>query len=167
MAEEKLGIHIGCIIDYRIAHVGVGAVSIRRNLRSSPPVRGAFDAIARLARERFNGRVYVVSKARVHMQEIFDIWLHDHQFYPRTGVRQEDIYLHPETVKKAGIYSHLAITHLVAPRLDELRSLADVPQQFLLGGRPVDKGRLRRALPNAQQVASWEELTDLLLPLKG
>jgi len=100
---------------------------------STPPSADAFDVLARLV-ERFEGRVWVISKCGPRVQERTLQWLDHQEFYERTGVRRDSVRFCRRRAEKAIHCAELGITHMIDDRLEvhvALRGL--VPNLYLFG----------------------------------
>ena len=136
MAEPTLGIDIGRVI------IGGGEPgggdtsffdgSVDEAMRT-PAVEGAFDAIARLT-ERFDGRVWLVSKCGPRTEERTRQWLDHHDFHGRTAVPADHVRFCRERAQKAGHCEELGVTHFVDDKAEVLGYLRGlVPHLFLFG----------------------------------
>lgn len=139
----NLGIDIGRVIISNLGPDGredtafIGG-SLQDALRT-PPMPGAFDAIARLVRA-FEQRVWLISKCGPSVQGKTRRWLEHTGFYDATGVRRDRLVFCLERPQKAGHCIRLEITHFVDDRIDVLEAMRGrVPNLFLFGPqrRPV------------------------------
>jgi hypothetical protein len=100
---------------------------------ASPATDGAFDVLPRLV-ERFDGRVWVISKCGPRIQQRTLAWLDHHDFYGRTGVSRANVRFCRKRQDKAGHCAQLGITHMIDDRIDVHRALLDtVPCRYLFG----------------------------------
>jgi hypothetical protein len=100
----------------------------------TPEIEGAFDAVAHLV-DRFDGRVWLVSKCGPRIQARTTLWLAHHDFFGRTKVDSQNVRFCRERPEKAVICARLGVTHFVDDRADVLRAMIDVvPHRFLFGG---------------------------------
>ena len=162
--KDKLGIDIGRVI------IGVGVPgcaedtsfiggTLQDALRT-PPAEDAFETIGRLA-ERFEGRVWLVSKCGPAVQQKTRRWLRKQRFYDQTGVRQDRVRFCRKRPDKADICRELGITHFIDDRLDVLMHMREcVPQLFLFG---VQKPGVEAdwIVP----VRTWSEVSERVLPV--
>src|SRR5262252_703957 len=103
--EKRLGLDIGRVL---ITPEPLGTkgdtsflgASLEDALRT-PPYEGMFDAVPVLV-QRFQGRVWLVSKARPRMQERTRLWLQRHAFFERTGIAPDHLRFCLERHEKAG-----------------------------------------------------------------
>ncbi|MGI8335383.1 hypothetical protein ACRYCC_36005 [Actinomadura scrupuli] len=99
----------------------------------SPATEGTFDVLPRLA-ERFEGRVWIISKCGERIQGRTLEWLDFHDFYRRTGVPRGNVRFCRKRAQKAGHCAELGITHMIDDRLDVHRALRGlVPYLYLFG----------------------------------
>jgi hypothetical protein len=132
--KHNLGIDIGRVI---IQGDGpdtsfVGAASIEEALRA-PAMDGALESIARLV-ERFERRVWLISKCGKRVEERTRLWLDHHRFYEVTGLPPENLRFCRERKDKAPICVGLGITMFIDDRLDVHRHMGGlVPYRFLFG----------------------------------
>jgi hypothetical protein len=99
----------------------------------SPATDGAFDVLTRLV-QRFDGRVWVISKCGERIQRRTLAWLDHHDFYDRTGIRRGNVRFCRRRADKATHCAELAITHMIDDRLDVHRALRGlVPHLYLFG----------------------------------
>lgn len=133
--QQRLGIDIGRVIIVGdqpggdTNFIGGGIDDVLR----TPPIDGAFHAIARLT-ERFGGNVWLVSKCGRRMEEKTRLWLAHHRFFERTGVAAEQLRFCRERPQKRDHAEELGLTHFVDDRADVLEHLRGlVPHLFLFG----------------------------------
>jgi hypothetical protein len=133
--QHRLGIDIGRVIitpgdDSADTSFLRGSV---QDALDTPPYPGAFETIAQLV-SRFEGRVWLVSKAGPRTQEKTRLWLEHHQFYKDTGVGREQVRFCRQRHEKADHCRGLQITHFIDDRIQVLKYLRDlVPNLYLFG----------------------------------
>jgi hypothetical protein len=156
--KERLGIDIGGVI---ISKSGGGSDTSfsREGLLDTPEVPGAFEVISRLVNERFDTRVFLVSKCGPRVQAKTWRWLKHYRFFDRTGVKPRQVYFCLARSEKAEICRRLKITHFIDDRRDVLERLQDI--DCLLLDR--DGTANRRLLPSIRVVKSWDEIAQVLL----
>nr|WP_155999045.1 hypothetical protein [Streptomonospora sp. PA3] len=125
----------------------------------TPAVAGAFEAIAALAADPFQGRVHVVSKAKPETAYRTRRWLALHSFADRTGLSDGHLHFVPERADKAPVCERLGVTHFVDDRLDVLRHLSAVPHRYLFTGGGGAADAPAELPPWAQRADTWPELT--------
>jgi hypothetical protein len=133
----KLGIDIGrVLISPDPAGTGGDTSFIGGSIQdalNTPPYDGMFDAVPKLV-ELFDGKVWLVSKARTRVQEKTRLWLQHHRFFERTGIQPANLRFCLERPQKADHCRELGITHFIDDRLDVLDCLRDVvTHRFLFG----------------------------------
>src|SRR5262245_58587561 len=102
----------------------------------TPPFPGMFDVMPTLV-SRFEGRVWLVSKAGRRIEERTRLWLEHHRFFARTGLTADNLRFCRDREGKEPICRELGLTHFVDDRLDVLGYLnGTVPARFWFGGRP-------------------------------
>jgi hypothetical protein len=137
--ERRLGVDIGrVIIDGGTTAVGGGedtafVVGGEKAALATPPVAGAFDALALLV-GRFDGRVWLVSKCGERVEARTRAWLVHHRFHERTGVPADHVRFCRERADKAIHCRELGITDFVDDRPDVLGHLRGVVERRYLFG---------------------------------
>lgn len=138
----RLGIDIGRVL---IAAEGAGGADTSfiggslQDALATPPYEGMFDAVAPLV-ERFEGRVWLVSKCGPSVQAKSRAWLQHHRFFERTGIAPANLRFCLQRPQKADHCRDLRITHFIDDRTDVLRHLEGiVPNRYLFGpqSKPV------------------------------
>jgi hypothetical protein len=121
-----LGIDIGGVIISREPKRGSEDTSFfGDNYLKTPPVFGAFEAIAALWRI-FDRRVYLVSKADGRSRAKSTEWLTHHNFFARTGVYVANVRYVYERADKVGVCRTLGINFFVDDREEILEYLREV-----------------------------------------
>ena len=170
-----LGIDIGRVIIGAADSAGKADTSFLNGSEdvalSTPATAGACEAIADLVRA-FEGRVWLVSKCGPRVQSLTRRWLTRHDFYGRTGVRQDRVRFCLKRPEKRDHCAAIGASHFVDDRLDVLENLVGlVPHLYWFGhqrggtrapqwvSRTVDWADARRAIlsgfpsPVAESVA--------------
>jgi|SRR5688572_15795282 len=102
----------------------------------TPPMEGAFDAVARLV-DAFERRVWMVSKCGPRVQDRTRRWLDHHAFFDITGLRRDRVVFCLERPQKANHCERLGIASFIDDRLDVLEAMRGrVPHLFLFGEQP-------------------------------
>jgi hypothetical protein len=132
----RLGIDIGRVL---IAAEGTGGADTSfiggslQDALDTPPYEGMFEAVAPLV-DRFEGRVWLVSKCGPSVQAKSRAWLQHHRFFERTGVPPANLRFCLQRPQKADHCRELRITHFIDDRSDVLRHLEGVvPNRYLFG----------------------------------
>lgn len=164
MKPDVLGIDIGMVL------IGERDMSVRSDDPCFPAaylareeVEGAIDAVSRLARERFDGRVCVVSKRSLATRDLAIRWLIRHSFWSRTGLGIDGLHFCLTRAGKAPICEQLGVTHFVDNRLEVLSHLESVPNRYLINAEDDEVDRFADHLSLVTRVASWKDILDLLL----
>lgn len=151
----RLGIDIGRVIIDGSSHPTGDDTAFFKggidNALRTPAMPGAFDAITRLV-ERFDGRVWLVSKCGERVQLRTREWLAHHRFFDRTGIDPEHLRFCRERPQKAIHCRDLAITHFIDDRPDVHVALAGiVPHRYLFGPQR------KRAPGGVVPVITWDQ----------
>ncbi|MDZ7393908.1 MAG: hypothetical protein ONB25_13545 [candidate division KSB1 bacterium] len=118
---------------------------------------GVVEAISEIV-SLCEGRVWIVSKGGPRRQAATFAWLHDFQFFSRTGLDPEHVVFCRERQEKEGICRQLEITHFVDDRIHVMQILRyAVPHLYLF----VNPGNERFCPPWATPVFSWSEVVQL------
>jgi hypothetical protein len=136
-SEPRLGVDIGRVIIDGSAHPDGGDTAFFTGdtaaMLRTPAVPGAFAALARLV-ERFEGRVWLVSKCGERVQGRTLLWLAHHEFAARTGIPLEHVRFCRRRPDKAIHCAELGITHFVDDKLDVHQALRGVvAHRYLFG----------------------------------
>jgi hypothetical protein len=158
---EALGVDVGGVLitstdreqDTALFHAGY---------LDRPEVPGAIDALARLARERFGDRTYVVSKCGEATERRTLEWMAHHRFFERTGVTADRVHFCRTREGKAPIAERLGLTHFVDDRLEVLSHLTTVPHRYLFRPDDAEVERFRAHLPTVRRAESWADLVETL-----
>jgi hypothetical protein len=100
---------------------------------ATPPYEGMFEALPALVRH-FQGRVWLVSKARSRVEHKTRCWLAHHRFFERTGIPSDHLRFCIERHQKAEHCRELGVSHFIDDRLDVLGHLEGVVQSRYLFG---------------------------------
>lgn len=156
----KLGIDVGRVIirpdDADGADTSFIGGSLQDAMRT-PPYAGMFDTVPRLV-DRFEGRVWIVSKCGPTVQHKTLQWFEHHRFFARTGIARDHVRFCLKRPEKAIHCRALGITHFIDDRTDVLEAMRGVvPHLYLFGpqSRPVPAGM--------RHVASWREVAEAML----
>ncbi|MBX3222987.1 MAG: hypothetical protein KF795_20920 [Labilithrix sp.] len=137
---QVLGVDIGRVI---IAGDGPDTSFIggsEADAMRAPAVEGAFDSLTRL-RERFAGRVWLVSKCGPRIQARTRRWLDRHRFFQVTGIPYGQLRFCLERRDKAPICEELGIELFIDDRADVLEAMRGiVGHRFQLGATSAPAG---------------------------
>jgi hypothetical protein len=123
----------------------------------------AIRVIRRLARERFEGRVHIVSKVDEGQKKRALEWLDESGFYEETGVQRESVHFCAERREKAPICRTLGITHFIDDRPEVMSHMQDIPHRFLFRSIEEDVKAYEDKLSGVIHVKSWIEIEKLIL----
>jgi hypothetical protein len=124
----------------------------------TPPYDGMFDAVPALV-ERFEGRVWIVSKCGPRIQQRTLQWFDRHRFFERTGIPRNHVRFCLRRPDKAIHCRELGITHFIDDRTDVLEPMTGiVPNRYLFGPQ---RGRLPAGM---HHVATWREAMKAIAP---
>lgn len=159
---DALGVDMGGVI---IARMGAksGTSFYGDNFLKTPSLPGVFDALARLVREKFGDRVYLVSMCGQKTQEKSMAWLHHNRFFDLTGISPYHVRFCRERSGKAPIATELALTHFVDDSPEVQGYLVDVAHRYLFQPREQDLSRYAHALNGLCVVQSWDEVCSIIL----
>jgi hypothetical protein len=124
----------------------------------TPPVDGAFEALAALVDEVFGDQVHVVSKCGEATERRTREWLAHHDFFTRTGIGSDRLHFCRTRPEKAPIAERLGLTHFVDDRLEVLGYLGTVEHRYLFHPRDAEVARHAAHLPAVHRVETWPEL---------
>jgi hypothetical protein len=150
MKKRVLGVDVGRVIIAPGA--GAGDTSFiggsEEAAMRTPEMPGCFDALARLC-ERFERRVWIVSKAGPRVAARTMRWFEHQRFFARTGICPEQVRFCRERAQKRDHCVEHHITYFVDDRCDVLDNLRGVvPGLFLFGATRAPTGM--RAVPSWQ-----------------
>lgn len=155
---EALGIDVGGVIISRATGAPDTFLS-HESFLEMPEVPGSIDTIKRLVSERFENRVFLVSKCGPRVQAKTRRWLKHHRFFERTGVGPKHVYFCLERSEKAQICRRLKITHFIDDRVDVLNALQNVSCLLF----DSDGSSSVRSSSPIRLVRSWNEVAQILL----
>src|SRR3970040_1117951 len=132
MVKGILGVDIGGVIIDRVRNDGTDTAFKSKRYLETTAIPGVFSSLAKL-RERFNGEIFVVSKAGLETELKTRDWLNHKGFYDLTGINPGDVHYCRERKEKAPICEWLGITHFIDDRLEILSYMYSVPNKYLFG----------------------------------
>jgi hypothetical protein len=126
---------------------------------STPPYPGMFEVVPRLV-EKFERRVWIISKCGPRVQEKTRKWLQHHRFFERTGIDGSNLRFCLRRPDKALHCAEIGITHFIDDRCDVLAAMRGVvPNLYLFGPQRRDGS----ALPGYTPVLTWADVARLLI----
>jgi hypothetical protein len=99
----------------------------------TPPAPGALEAVAQLV-DRFEGRVWLVSKCGERVRDKSLRWLDHRRFYEVTGLARDHVRFCRRRPDKADHARALGLTHFVDDRTDVLVHLRGLVEGLFLFG---------------------------------
>jgi hypothetical protein len=100
---------------------------------ATPAAPGMFDVVPRLV-DAFGGRVWLVSKAGARIEALTRRWFVRHEFFARTGLREDQARFCRRREDKRTHAAELGLTHFIDDRTDVLTHLRGlVPHLGLFG----------------------------------
>jgi len=163
--EPRLGIDIGGVV------LGPTAPDGHRDTRflhdsdegalRTPAIPGALETIARLV-ERYEGRVWLVSKCGERIEKRSRAWLRHNDVFARTGLAPDHLRFCRRRPDKRIHARQLRLTAFLDDRVDVLEHLrGDVEELFLFGHQrsPADDGWY-------EHLVDWDAVAGRLLALE-
>jgi len=134
---KALGIDIGRVIIDGSANPDGGDTAFfsgtEVEMLATPAMPGAFDSISRLV-QRFDGRVWLVSKCGPTIRDRSSRWLAHHQFFETTGMTKGNARFCRERREKRTHALKLGLTHFIDDRVDVHRAIYDIVDHCYLFG---------------------------------
>jgi hypothetical protein len=155
VSEPALGVDIGGVL-IRPALDSGDTSFFSSGYLDTPMVEGAFDAVARLSRLVFPGRVHLVSKAKSGTARKTIEWLAHHRFHEATDLPLERVHFCEERAEKAIIAKRLGLVAFIDDRLDVLEHLAAVETRILFAATPAFVPA-QTPPPGGQLAVGWAE----------
>lgn len=162
MADKVLGVDIGgVVIDKANDKTDTSFFSANYLLTTATP--DAFQTLAWAVRERFGGRVHLVSVAGPNTQRKTREWFEHHRFHEVTGIPRDHVHFVRRRFEKTAVCRELGITHFVDDRLEVLGYLHPmVPHLYLFEGDPREVTRHARFETLVRHVASWRAWKEIV-----
>lgn len=156
--KKALGVDIGnVIINNRLNDPEINKVD-EAVYAAFPPSEGVFDSLKTL-NDYFDGEVYLISKCTEWAQGQILLWLKAHDFYNKTGIKQEDIYFVRQRHEKDGVCRKLGITHFIDDRLEVLSHMVEsTPNLILFQPDITEVKEFEKFLPSVTVANDWEEV---------
>jgi len=158
--KKALGVDIGnVIINNRLNDPEVNKVD-EAVYAAFPPSEGVFDALKTL-NDYFNGNVYLLSKCTEWAQEQILLWLKAHDFFTKTGVKENNVYFVRQRHEKDGVCQKLGITHFIDDRLEVLSHMVEsTPNLILFQPDEKEIKEFEKFLPNVTIAKNWDEVIE-------
>jgi len=164
--KKTLGVDIGnVIINNRLNDPEVNKVD-ETVYAAFPPSEGVFEAIKTL-NDYFQGEVYLLSKCTEWAQQQILLWLKAHDFYVKTGIKEENVYFVRQRHEKDGVCRKLGITHFIDDRLEVLSHMIEsTPNLILFQPNDAEVKEFEQYLAKVTVVNTWEELINKVVVVK-
>jgi hypothetical protein len=138
--EPRLGVDFGRVIQgAALPDGGADTTFLSGGIAealASPASPDVFEVLPRLV-ERFDGRVWIISKCGPATEHKTRLWLDHHDFWQRTGIPRDNVRFCRARADKALHCAELQITHMIDDRLDVHQAIRDlVPYCYLFGPQP-------------------------------
>lgn len=161
--KKVLGVDIGnVIINNRLNDPEVNKVD-EVVYAAFPPSDGVFHALKTL-NDYFNGEVYLLSKCTEWAQEQILLWLKSHNFYTKTGMKEENVYFVRQRHEKDGVCRKLGITHFIDDRLEVLSHMIEsTPNLILFQPNPDEIEKFKEFLPKVTVTKDWEGVVNKIM----
>lgn len=166
-----------CALDPTRSVLGLEIGDVIRDNATGQLMDGAVDAVSQLVAFLGPNRVFLISKARLLMQEKSRAFLVRYNLFQDTGLHEVNLLYCLERADKAPLCQWLGITHFVDDHVDVLKYLETVDHRLLF--RPDDKETIERRVrvprplrqlagPSSSNCSSLAELVELLAcPAQG
>lgn len=153
-----LGVDIGnVIINNRLNDPEVNKVD-EAVYAAFPPSEGVFDALKTL-NDYFKGEAYLLSKCTEWAQIQILLWLKTHDFYAKTGIKQENVYFVRQRHEKDAVCRKLGITHFIDDRLEVLSHMIESTPNLMLFQPDQDEvNEFKEFLPKVTVVSDWNDV---------
>ncbi len=156
--KKALGVDIGnVIINNRLNDPEANKVD-EAVYATFPPSDGAFEALKTL-NDYFKGEVYLLSKCTEWAEVQILLWLKAHDFYTKTGVKEENVYFVRQRHEKDGVCRKLGITHFIDDRLEVLSHMVtSTPNLILFQPDEMEVKEFEQFLSKVSVANDWTEV---------
>ena len=158
----SLGIDIGRVIICPACSDGTQDTSFLgstdADAMKTPPSRGAIEVIGQLV-EKFEGRVWLVSKCGPRIEKRSRAWLRYQRFFAKTGLAADHLRFCKKRRDKVVHCRQLRLSHFIDDRVDVLRHMVGVTEHlYLFGHQKSDR------VPNwVTHVDDWQAVANQLM----
>lgn len=128
----KVGIDAGGVLIARMTGPNGSDTFFSDRYLDTPPVDGAFEAVAKLVELYGADNIFIISKCGAQVQNKTLEWLNNLKFYD-TGFKKSNIHFCRERPQKAPIAAKLKLTHFIDDRPEVLSYMNTVPFLMHLG----------------------------------
>lgn len=158
--RKVLGVDIGnVIINNRLNDPEINKVD-ERVYAAFPPSDGVFDSLKTLS-DYFSSEVYLISKCTEWAQEQILLWLKAHDFYAKTGVKEENVYFVRQRHEKDEVCRNLSITHFIDDRLEVLGYMVEsTPNLILFQPDESEVKEFEQFLSKVSIANNWTEVVE-------
>ena len=158
--KKALGVDIGnVIINNRLNDPEVTKVD-EQVYAAFPPSEGVFDSL-KILNDYFNGEAYLISKCTEWAQIQILLWLKTHDFYTKTGVKEENVHFVRQRHEKDGICRKLGITHFIDDRLEVLSHMIEsIPNLILFQPNNNEVKVFEEFLPKVTIANDWTQVVE-------
>lgn len=159
--DMKLGIDVGRVLISPGDNTSPDTTFIGGTLDdalNTPPYDGMFDVVPALV-ERFEGRVWIVSKCGPRIQERTLQWFEHHRFFERTGIARDRVRFCLKRPDKAIHCRELGISHFIDDRADVLQPMIGIVSNLFLFG--PQRGHTPEHM---RHVPAWRDVAQVMLP---
>jgi hypothetical protein len=159
--KSRIGIDFGrvimCAVQNGVQDTSFLGVSFEAAMKT-PATPGAIECIGKLV-QRYDGRVFIVSKCGESVENKTRGWLSRNDVYAKTGLSKDQVHFCKKRKDKAPICRKFGITHFIDDRVDVLSHMVGiVPNLYLFGEQSKSSHP-----PWAEALLDWEQVGDCLL----
>jgi hypothetical protein len=161
--KKALGVDIGnVIINNRLNDPEVNKVD-EAVYAAFPPSEGAFDALKTL-NDYFRGEVHLISKCTEWAQQQILLWLKAHDFYTKTGIKEQNVHFVRQRHEKDGVCQKLGITHFIDDRLEVLSHMVESTPHLILFQPDKDEVKeFEQFIHRVSVVNDWAEVLEEII----
>lgn len=123
-----------------------------------PEIPSAIACLARASKERFQKKVFVISKRSRKTRPLALRWLFVNGFFDRLGIPREHVHFCETQDQKAPLCEQLGVTHFVDNRLGVLRHMHAVENRCLLNATEEEVLLYQEDLPRVRRYGAWIDL---------
>jgi hypothetical protein len=157
--EPRLGIDFGGVLMIKVEKKGKHDPEYADNFLSSSPSKNVLERIKSL-QKKFNGQVWIISKAGVYTEGLIRKWLDTHDFFEYTGLNKDHLIFCRHRKDKGPICEGLGITHFIDDRVHIMQILqGTVPHLFLYGNKEKNHSAKNWTI----LVEDWDETHDAVV----
>lgn len=164
MNNEAFGVDIGnVIIEHRYITDADDESIWNEKYHLLPEVSGVMESLKAL-NDKFNGRIFLVSKLREEHDSRTLRWLKKNKFFEKTGIDPKNIIFCRNRSDKVNICLEKDIKHFVDDRLEVLgHMVGKVPNLFLFNPNQDEVENFKQFLSEVNLVKNWSEIMEKML----